>query len=194
MKAVTAEMALKELMRGNERFVKDAMSHPNQVSRRRTDLAREQHPFAIVVGCSDSRVPPEVVFDQGLGDLYVVRLAGNVVEREGLGSIEYAVLRYDPPLIMVLGHERCGVVEAAVKAGYVPGSLGELISYIKPAIVRATAKAGDPVDNVLRAHVMLTVDRLKGQSEVLAERVRAGRLHIVGARYDLDTGIVEILR
>lgn len=194
MKAVTAEMALKELMRGNERFVKDAMSHPNQVSRRRTDLAREQHPFAIVVGCSDSRVPPEVVFDQGLGDLYVVRLAGNVVEREGLGSIEYAVLRYDPPLIMVLGHERCGIVEAAVKAGYVPGSLGELIGYIKPAIVRATAKAGDPVDNVLRAHVMLTVERLKGQSEVLAERVRAGRLHIVGARYDLDTGIVEILR
>ena len=194
MKTVTAEMALKELMRGNERFVKDAMSHPNQVPRRRADLAREQHPFAIVVGCSDSRVPPEVVFDQGLGDLYVVRLAGNVVEREGLGSIEYAVLRYDPPLIMVLGHERCGVVEAAVKAGYVPGSLGDLIGYIKPAVIRATAKPGDPVDNVLRAHVMLTVERLKGQSEVLAERVRAGRLHIVGARYDLDTGIVEILR
>jgi len=194
MKTVTAEMALKELMRGNERFVKDAMSHPNQVPRRRADLAREQHPFAIVVGCSDSRVPPEVVFDQGLGDLYVVRLAGNVVEREGLGSIEYAVLRFDPPLIMVLGHERCGVVEAAVKAGYVPGSLGDLIGYIKPAVIRATAKPGDPVDNVLRAHVMLTVERLKGQSEVLAERVRAGRLHIVGARYDLDTGIVEILR
>ena len=194
MKNVTAEMALKELMRGNERFVKDAMVHPNQASRRRTDLAREQHPFAIVVGCSDSRVPPEVVFDQGLGDIYVVRLAGNVVEGEGLGSIEYAVLRFDPPLIMVLGHERCGVVEAAVKAGYVPGSLGDLIGYIKPAIIRATAKPGDPVDNVLRAHVMLTVERLKGQSEVLAERVRAGRLHIVGARYDLDTGLVEILR
>ena len=194
MRTVTAEMALKELMRGNERFVKDAMSHPNQAPRRRTDLAREQHPFAIIVGCSDSRVPPEVVFDQGLGDLYVVRLAGNVVEGEGLGSIEYAVLRFDPPLILVLGHERCGVVEAAVKAGYVPGSLGDLIGHIKPAIIRATAKPGDPVDNVLRAHVALTVERLRGQSEVLAERVRAGRLHIVGARYDLDTGIVEILK
>jgi carbonic anhydrase len=194
MRTVTAEMALKELMKGNERFVRDAMIHPNQASRRRTDLAREQHPFAIVVGCSDSRVPPEVVFDQGLGDIYVVRLAGNVVEREGLGSIEYAVLRYDPPLILVLGHERCGVVEAAVKAGYVPGSLGDIIGYIKPAVIRATAKPGDPVDNVLRAHVALTVERLRGQSEVLAERVRAGRLHIVGARYDLDTGIVEILK
>ena len=194
MRTVTAEMALKELMRGNERFVKDALTHPNQESHRRKDLAREQHPFAIVVGCSDSRVPPEIVFDQGLGDLYVVRLAGTVVEREGLGSIEYAVLRFDPPLIVVLGHERCGVIEAAVKAGYVPGNLGDLLGCIKPAVIRVTAKPGDPVDNVLRAHVMLTVERLRTQSEVLAERVRAGRLHIVGARYDLDTGIVEVLR
>ena len=194
MKAVTAEMALKELMRGNERFAKGAMEHHNQEPHRRTDLAHEQHPFAVVVGCSDSRVPPEVVFDQGLGDLYVVRLAGGVVEKEGLGSIEYAVLRFDPPLIVVLGHERCGVVEAAVKAGYVPGNLGDLIGYIKPAIIRATARPGDPVDNVLRAHVALTVERLRAESGVLADRVRAGRLQIVGARYDLDTGIVEVLR
>jgi carbonic anhydrase len=180
-------------MKGNERYVKGEMLHPDQGAHARAEAAKEQHPFAIVVGCSDSRVPPEVVFDQGLGDLYVVRLAGAVVERDALGSIEYAMERFSPPLIVVLGHERCGAVEAAVKGGYVPGSLGDLIQSIKPAVVRATARTGDPVDNVLRAHVTLTVERLRTQSPILSEHTREGRLAIVGARYDLDTGVVEWL-
>ncbi len=193
MTGPTPQQALSELIEGNTRFAEGKTAHPRQGSVRRTEVAKRQSPHAIVVACSDSRTPPEIVFDQGLGDLYVVRLAGGVVEREALGSIEYAVRRYEVPLIVVLGHERCGAIEAAVKGGYVPGNLGDLIFALKPAVVRASAKPGDPVDNAMRAQVVLTVERLSRSGPVVSDMVRQRRLAVVGMRYDLDTGRVEML-
>ena len=193
MAEVTPQHVLTELVEGNKRFSEGRAEHPHQTTVRRTEVAKVQHPRAVVIACSDSRTPPELLFDQGLGDLYVVRLAGGVVEKEALGSIEYAVKRFGVPLIVVLGHERCGAIEAAVKGGYLPGNLGDLIWALKPAVVRASAKPGDPVDNAMRAQVVMTVDRLKRTGPVISEMVSRKRLLVVGMRYDLDTGKVEFL-
>lgn len=184
---------LSQLLKGNRRFVEGKAYHPRQNAARRGEVANEQTPCAVVVGCSDSRVPPEILFDQGIGDIYVVRLAGAVVEKEALGSIEYAVERFGVQLIVVLGHERCGAIEAAVRGGMVTGNLGDLVWSLKPAVVRASAKQGDRVDNTMRAHVLMTAERLRASEPVLAPLVRQGRLMVVGCRYDLDTGQVEML-
>jgi carbonic anhydrase len=193
MAEVTPQQVLSELVEGNKRFAEGRAEHPRQTTVRRTEVAKRQSPHTVVIACSDSRTPPELLFDQGLGDLYVVRLAGGVVEKEALGSIEYAVKRFNVRLIVVLGHERCSAIETAVKGGYVTGNLGDLIWALKPAVVRASAKPGDQVDNVMRAQVVMTVERLKGVGPVISEMVRQKRLLIVGMRYDLDTGKVEFL-
>jgi carbonic anhydrase len=186
--------SLKKLVEGNERYVKGAMTHPDANSARRDEVAKGQHPFAIILGCSDSRVPPEVIFDQGLGDLFVIRTAGNVADDVAIGSIEYAAEHLGSPLLVVLGHERCGAVKATVDGGEAPGHIGSIVKAIKPAVDKAKGEKGDLVDNSVRENVAMIREKLLESKPILAELVEKGKLKIVGARYDLDDGKVEILK
>ncbi|HEY3659944.1 MAG TPA: carbonic anhydrase, partial [Candidatus Udaeobacter sp.] len=161
---------------------------------RRTELANVQHPFAVIVSCSDSRVPPEIVFDQGLGDLFIVRVAGNVMNDEGLGSIEYAVDHLGSRLILVLGHQRCGAVDAAKQTiaakGKAPGHIQSLVTAIKPA-VEATAK--DDLDTTIKVNVKNVVQGLRSSTPILKTEVDSGKIQVVGGYYSLDTGAVTFL-
>jgi len=191
---ISAREALERLRAGNRRFVSDVRSRDTLTSQtRRSELAAGQEPFAIIVGCADSRVPPEIIFDQGLGDLFVIRAAGHMVDDAALGSIEYAVVHLGIPLVMVLGHERCGAVEAAAKGAEATGRLGLVLQAIKPAVERVKGQPGDLVENAVRANVEMVVDRLKFADPLLADWVKAGRVRIVGARYDLDSGWVDLM-
>ena len=147
------------------------------------------------MSCSDSRVPPELLFGRGLGELFIVRNTGNTVDAVAQGSIEYAVLQLGIPLIVVLGHERCGAVEAAVAVvrenARFPGSIGQIIEPIIPAALEVREEPGDMVDNAVRANVRLVVDGLRHSEPILLEPLRSGKLKIVGARYDLDDGHVD---
>jgi carbonic anhydrase len=192
---VSPDEALKRLMQGNTRFVFGHMTHlaSGQVAEARRAVAKGQMPFAIIVGCSDSRVGPEIVFDQGLGDIFVVRTAGEVVDVTALGSIEYAVEHLGSSLIVVLGHERCGAVSAAVAVAKEPGHIATLLRAIEPAVEQTKGKPGDPVENAVRAQAIDVAKQLQNAKPILTERVHSGKLKIVAARYDLDTGKVEFL-
>src|SRR5213596_664075 len=163
----------------------------DQAAKRRAELTKSQHPFAVIVSCSDSRVPPEIVFDQGLGDLFVLRVAGNVIDDHSLGSIEYAVDHLAVRLIVVLGHERCGAVKAAKETiaakGEAPAHIQSLVTAIQPA-VDATAK-GD-LQATVRENVKNVVQALRSSAPVLKAKVDSGELKVVGAYYSLDTGSV----
>jgi carbonic anhydrase len=162
-----------------------------QATKRRAELAKSQHPFAIILSCSDSRVPPEIVFDEGLGDLFIVRVAGNVLNDEGLGSIEYAVDILGARLIVVLGHQSCGAVDAAMKTvaakGKAPGHIQSLVTAIKP-VVDSTPK-GD-LDTMIKANVKHVVDALRSSTPILKARVDSGDVQVIGGYYTLDTGAV----
>ncbi|MBE7219849.1 MAG: carbonic anhydrase [Caulobacteraceae bacterium] len=194
---MSPDEALALLKEGNRRFVggNPVQSHMTG-PQLRTSLAHEQRPFCVLVGCSDSRVSPELLFGRGLGDLFIVRNAGNVVDLAAMGSIEYGVAVLGAPLVLVLGHERCGAVQAAVKvvqedATY-PGSIGQMIEPIIPAVLRAQREnPHDLVDQSVRANVHRIVERLRNTEQMLQEPQRSGRLKIIGARYDLDDGSVE---
>ena len=190
---VTADEALARLKAGNERFVTGKVIHPNEGADRRAEVAKGQSPFAIIVGCSDSRVGPEVVFDQGLGDIFVIRTAGNVVDDVALGSIEYAADHLGAPLILVLGHTRCGAVSAAVAGGHAPGHVASVVEKIKPAVDETKGKPGDALDNAVRANVRHVVTQLRNTAPILSGLVKSGKLRVVGACYDLDTGRVALL-
>lgn len=189
---ISAEQALKLLIAGNQRYVLQKLSYPHANKKRLLEVANGQTPFAIILSCADSRVPPELVFDQGLGDLFVVRVAGNILGDAVLGSIEYAAQNLNVPLVMVLGHERCGAVTAAVKGGKVAAHIDSLVKAIQPAVEQAKGKSGDLLDNAVRANVQLVVEKMS-VSEPLANLVENQKLKIVGGRYDLDTGTVEII-
>jgi carbonic anhydrase len=191
---VPANLALQRLIDGNKRFVEGKATHEHQQADRRAEIAKGQNPFAIIVCCSDSRVPPEIVFDQGLGDIFVVRTAGNVVDDVGFGSVEYAVEHFGTQLVVVLGHDRCGAVSAAVSGGEAQGHVPSVIKAIRPAVEQVKGQPGDPMDNAMRAHVSNMVTKLCTTAPILPERVKAGKLVIVGARYDLDGGHVELLK
>ena len=192
--AVSPDAALKELLAGNARYAAGTVTHPHQSEARRAEIATGQKPFAIVVACADSRTSPEIVFDQGLGDVFVTRLAGSIVDDAALGSIEYAVDHLGASLIVVLGHERCGAVEAAMKGGELPGKLGAFVAPILPA-VEAVKKSGNPtLDAAVEENARRTAAGLAERSTILEERVKAGTLKIVAARYDLDTGIVTLVK
>jgi len=192
--SVDPNEALVRLLEGNMRFVTGQAWHPNQFEDRRHEVAGGQHPFAAIVACADSRVPPEIVFDQGIGDLFVVRVAGNLATDEAIGSIEYAVEHLGVGLIVVMGHEKCGAVKAALDGGHAPGHIGTLIDEIEPAVARSRGKGGDPLDAAVRMNVRMVVDRLQYAEPILAERSRERIIKVVGARYDLDGGTVEFLR
>jgi carbonic anhydrase len=165
-----------------------------QAAKRRTELIKNQHPFATIIGCSDSRVPPEMVFDQGLGDLFICRVAGNVINDENLGSIEYSVDHLGVRLIVVLGHQSCGAVKAAKETiaakGKAPGHIESLVTAIKPA-VESTVN-GD-LDTTIKANVKHVVNALRSSTPILKAKVDSGQIQVIGGYYSLDTGAVTFL-
>jgi len=188
-----ADSALAKLMAGNQRYMRHKAQHPDESLARRKALEGTQHPFAVVLGCADSRVPPELLFDQGLGDLFVIRVAGNIVDDAILGSIEYAVEHLGTKLIMVLGHEKCGAVTAAVEVGAAAGHLTALVEAIRP-VVAATANApGDKVHLCVIANARSVARQIRQSEPVLKESGERKGLKVVAADYALDTGAVTLL-
>ncbi|MEH2447245.1 MAG: carbonic anhydrase [Nostoc sp.] len=190
--SLNPDAALQKLMEGNQRFVQHQPQYPDQSALRLQEVAQAQHPFATILSCADSRVPAEIVFDQGIGDIFDVRIAGNIATSEAIGSIEYAVVLLGSPLLMVMGHERCGAVTAAVQNQSLLGDIGTFVKAIKPAVEKVKDQSGDAVENAVVANVQYQLERLK-RSQLLTEQVRSGKLKIVGGRYDLDTGNVNII-
>ncbi|MFN8471581.1 MAG: carbonic anhydrase [Anaerolineae bacterium] len=193
---LSADEALTLLKEGNRRFAENRMLHPNLNADRRAQVAYRQTPFAAVLGCSDSRVPAELVFDRGIGDLFVVRLAGNVVGPVGMASLEFAAEYLNVPLIVVLGHERCGAVQAAIdhvdNGTEYGGRLKELINTIEPAVRGATGVTPElRLENAIKSNVARVARELVHVTPALSRHVADGKLKIVGAYCDLDTGEVE---
>lgn len=191
-KDINPEQALQSLIEGNQRFVTRKRRNPNQTQTRLVEVAKAQKPFASILGCADSRVPSEIVFDQGLGDLFVCRIAGNVATAEEIGSLEFGSLVLGSKVIMVLGHERCGAVDATIKGAQVPGQIASLLDAIKPAIKTSADQTGDPLENATKANVVFQMERLKA-SPVISQLIREGKLKIGGGYYDLDTGAVTMV-
>ncbi|MEG4837833.1 carbonic anhydrase [Microcoleus sp. B9-D4] len=190
---ITPDGALKKLMEGNQRYLQQKRTFPDQARSRVVEVAKGQHPFATILACSDSRVAPEIIFDQGLGDLFDIRVAGNFLDDVVLGNIEYATLELGVPLLVILGHERCGAVKAALDGKAVPGHISTLVAAIKPAVDATKGQKGDAWDNAVRSNVKMNVNKLQSSSPILAKAVKAGKLKVVGGRYDLDSGKVEII-
>lgn len=190
---VTAWKALKE---GNERFVAGRPEHPSQSIEHRASLAEAQHPTAVVFGCADSRVAAEIIFDQGLGDMFVVRTAGHVIDSAVLGSIEFAVTVLDVPLVVVLGHDSCGAVKATLSAlddGVVPGGyVRDVVERVTPSILRGRRDGLTRVDEFEARHVNETAVQLQERSTAIAERIRSGSLAIAGVTYHLADGQIAL--
>ena len=186
--SVKPDEALSRLKAGNERFAKSKESAAKPLAARRTETAKAQNPFAIVVGCADSRTAPEIIFDQNIGDLFVVRVAGNLVDDYALGSIEYAVEHLGARLIVVLGHERCGAVTAALQSDSAPGHINSLVRDIQPAVAASKGKEGDALSNAIHENDALVAAKIRQEAQ-LGEL--ASQVTVVEAYYDLDTGKVE---
>lgn len=194
--ALTPDEALDLLKKGNDAFLRDELVFPNRGERRRLELAKGQAPFCAYVSCSDSRVPPELLFGRGLGELFIIRNAGNTVDTVAMGSIEYAVAELGVPLVVVMGHESCGAVKAAMAVvesnARFPGQIGNMIEPIIPAVLEARGQTGDATENAVRQNVRRVVRTLREESDpLLLEPLKQGRLKIVGAYYHLDTGVVD---
>lgn len=191
--SVSTEAALARLTEGNQRFIAGALTHPAQSAQRRTEIAQGQHPFAVVLTCADSRLSPEIIFDQGLGDLFVVRNAGNLLDDHVIGSIEYAVEHLHATLVVVLGHTKCGAVSAAVAGGEAPGKIKSIVASLSPAVGLARKKPGDAVDNAVRISAKLSAAALAQTEPIVGEFVKAGKIKVLAARYDITSGQVEFL-
>ncbi len=191
--AVSASESLRMLLEGNQRFIDGKMTHPNQMPARRIETATGQHPFAAILTCSDSRTPPEVLFDRGLGDIFVVRVAGNVADQVVIESLDYAATHLGVRLLMILGHRKCGAVTAAVLGHEEPGDVGPMLSELRPAVEATQGKPGDPVENAIRENVKLVVTKLADSPE-LAAMVKSGDLKVIGGIYDLGSGQIEMLK
>ena len=183
--------AIAELRIGDQRFRDGRAQGPRRGAEHRRAAAAGQAPKAAVLTCSDSRVSPELLFDQGIGDLFVVRTAGHVVDRGALGSLEYAVEHLHVPVVLVLGHSGCGAVTAAVAGQHGAGGIDWILSAIRPAVWASGMVGGDVVDNAAREHVRRTADVIVSQSALLHEAVDRRRVSVVGAYYDLTSGVVE---
>jgi carbonic anhydrase len=180
-------------MDGNQRYVRHKLRHPDQSLARRKALEKGQHPFAVILDCADSRVSPELLFDEGLGDLFVIRVAGNVVDDFVLGSIEYAVEHLDTKLVMVLGHEKCGAVSAAVEGGKTQGHLTALVQAIQPSVDATRNDPGDKVHNCVVANARRVAAQIRSSEPILKETVEKNGLKVVAADYALDSGKVTLL-
>jgi len=182
---------INRLKSGNEQFVNDKLESKNQDSNRRKTLTEGQDPFAIVLSCADSRVVPELVFDTGIGELFVLRVAGNVANTSTIASIEYAVAHLGTPVIIVLSHQSCGAVTAAVKGGDNGYNLNHLLTHVLPALEATSDDAS--IDEVIRKNAKLTAKELTKRSEIIADAINSVNLEILPAYYHLDTGYVEFL-
>lgn len=189
----SADVVLRELKAGNDHHVAKRYKHPHQTAARQRELAKGQTPHAIVLSCADSRVAPEIILDQGLGDLFDVRVAGNVASDAEIASIEYAAAHLHTPLVCVMGHQKCGAVTAAAESGEAEGHIPSLLALIRPAVERAKGEPGDLVDNAVRDNVENVVQQLRASNPVLAPLIERGSLKVVGAVYSLDTGKVTWL-
>jgi carbonic anhydrase len=207
---LSADAILQQLIAGNQRFTAGQSVNPDHGLERIKNLAQSQAPVAVILGCADSRVPPELIFDQGLGALFTIRVAGNIADDVCLGSIEYAVTVLNVKLVMVLGHQRCGAVSAALdalkKGTHLPGHLEALTKAIEPAIASAVStishrasvqdpqqQSGDLLDQSVRANIRSVVQVLSSSQPILAQRVERNTLNIVGAYYNLNSGAVEVI-
>lgn len=193
---IGGDEALKRLVEGNKRYINGDIT-PVDFSSTRAALAGGQNPFAAILGCADSRVAPELAFDTGRGDLFVVRVAGNVVTQEGIASLEYCVEVLGTELIMVLGHDKCGAVKAAISSvqsgNQFPGHIQNLVQLLRPPVQKAQAESGNLLVNAIRANVEWGVQGLQQASPILDKRFKAGTLKITGGIYDLDTGAVKLV-
>ena len=199
---LTAAEALQRLREGNQRFVSgERRLHLHVGPAQRDDLVGGQHPFAVILGCSDSRVPVEIVFDEGLGELFVIRVAGNIVAPSLIGSVEFAAENFGTGLVVVLGHTHCGAVEATLADIRQPGlaakgDLSSIVDRIRPTVAGLVDGAGDDpllMQRAVRANVRHSVEQLRKGSSLLEARMQAGSLDIIGAEYDLETGVVDFL-
>ena len=184
---------IKKLLEGNQRYITGGALHPNQSLEHRLELAEGQKPIAAILTCADSRVSPEIIFDQGLGDLFVLRVAGNAVNEMFVGSLEYAVEHLNVRLLMILGHSQCGAVDATIKGGQPPGKIGSLVQAIKPALDRLKKQSPDWVNVVAKENVKIGVERLRTEDPILTARYEEGDIDIIGAFYDLKSGKVSLI-
>lgn len=191
--SLSPDEALERLLAGNQRYVNDKEQHPDESLARRRELAAGQKPFAVVLGCADSRVPPELLFDQGLGDLFVIRVAGNIVDDAILGTIEYAVEHLGTKLIIVLGHEKCGAISAAVEGGVPPGHLKALVAAIQPSLEATANQPGDRIHNCVIANARRVAQQIRESQPILKMEVERKGVKVVAADYALDTGKVTLL-
>jgi len=190
------ETSLQKLTAGNSRFSQHHPVHPDEDINRMVAISKEQHPFAAVICCSDSRVPPELLFDQGFGDLFVIRTAGNIIGGVEIGSIEYAVEHLGVKLIIVMGHENCGAVKAFIAGGEAPGHIKDIVDSLKneQEIIQIPATDVNRLDDCVVANVWHGVKELKNESAIIREKIEKNELQIVAARYDLDDFKVTLLK
>ena len=194
---LTPALAWRRLREGNERFVNGESSHPNQDASRRSSLVENQHPFAVIFGCSDSRLAAEIIFDVGLGDVFVVRTAGQVIDDAVLGSLEYSIGVLGVPLIVVLGHDSCGAVSAtksAVETGQMPvGFIRDLVERITPSVLTSLRNNKPEVNDMVVEHVKQTSHRLVDSSRVISDAIESGRAAVVGLSYSLKEGRADLV-
>ncbi|MDB6080753.1 MAG: cynT [Chlamydiia bacterium] len=192
LSAMPPEEALKRLVEGNQRYVDGKLIHPNRDEETRSKMAEGQAPYAIILGCSDSRVPPEIIFDQGLGELFIVRVAGNVAGPIELDSIEFSAIHFKSAVILVLGHKNCGAVQAVLQND--TKDIESIAVLIEPAVKAAEklSREGDLVERAVKMNVEMVTEQLR-KNEVLAKRIESKQLQVVGGYYDLESGKVELL-
>ncbi len=184
---ITPDEALKQLLEGNKRFIENKRKNPNQSMARIQEVAQGQAPFAAILSCADSRVPSEIIFDQGFGDLFVVRNAGNVATPEEIGSLEFGTLVLGAKVLMVIGHKNCGAVKATIEGKAVPGQIASILDVIQPAI-----NQNKTLEENIISNVKLGMNRLQA-SPVISQLIKEGKLKIVGGYYDLDTGKINVV-
>ncbi|WP_417217033.1 carbonic anhydrase [Arthrobacter sp.] len=194
---LTPAEAWRKLREGNERFISGTTNHPNQDAERRSALVNTQHPFAVIFGCSDSRLAAEIIFDVGLGDVFVVRTAGHVPDDAALGSLEYSVALLHVPLIVVLGHDSCGAVTATMESfesgTMPPGFIRDLVERITPSVITAQRAGITDVNTTVEEHVKQSTHRLVDSSKIISDAVDAGETAVIGVTYRLEEGKAEVV-
>lgn len=188
---MTGEEIWQNLLEGNARFVNNKMTHPNMEPGYRVSISEVQRPKAVILSCADSRIPPEIIFDQGLGDLFTIRLAGNVASDEAIGSIEFGAKYLGIPLVVVLGHKNCVAVLNACKGYNENDHVRHITKILEPAVERAKKMEGNLYDNAVDENIKIVIEKLKQTGPVLKPLHDEGKLAIIGAHYDMKTGIVE---